>query len=419
MHCRRKGARPAVRVVIGLVFSAFCAAAAHAQPVPLPSVPLTLGAALDRAMTANPSLLAARARRAIGAAGVAVAGERLNPEGRVEFDRDAPHQAYTVAIPLELGGKRARRIDLAEASIRTSDAEIAQLVAETRNEVRRAYFDRVAAEARLVLLADLQTITVRARDAASARFTAGSSPRLELLQAELALAQAENETTGARGTLAAARTRFNALLGLPLGATTSLAPADVQIQITFDAAMARAKAESAELALIDRRLDEQRARVALAKSLRTPDITPEASLTRGFGDDADFQTGWKAALAVSIPIFTSHKAGIAVEEAALAQLSAERTAAEARIAGAVAAALEIADGLRQQSARYRNQILPQAIEVENMADDAYRLGQTGIAAYLQALQVTRDVRLRALQTETELVAALADLERAMGAPLLP
>lgn len=370
-------------------------------------------------MTSNPALLAARARRAIGTAGVAIAGERPNPEGRVEFDRDTPHQAYTFAIPLELGGRRGRRIELAEASLRTTDAEILQLTAETRNEVRRAYFDRVAAEARLALLADLQNISARVRDAASARFDAGSAPRLELLQAELALAQAENDATGARGTLAAARTQFNALLGLPLNTPTTLAPADFQIQITFEAAMARANAESAELALIDRRIDEQRARIAVAKSLRTPEVTPEASITRGFGPDAEFQTGWKAALAVSIPLFTTHKAGVALEEATLTQLTAERTAAESRIAGAVAAAIEIADGLRQQYVRYRDQILPQAIQVENMADDAYRLGQTGITAYLQALQATRDVRLRALQAEADLVAALADLERAIGAPLQP
>ena len=409
-----------MRALILIGFLAGCLPSnAFAQNTPPPTTPLTLTAALDRAMTGNPTLLAAGARRAMGAAGVAVAGERINPEARVEFDRDTPHQAYTVAIPLELGGKRARRIDLAQAAIRTTDAEIAQLIAETRNDVRRAYFDRVAAEARLVLLDDLQTITTRAREAARARFEAGSAPRLELLQAELALAQAQNETTGARGTLAAARTQFNALLGLPLDTATTLSPADVQIQITFEAAMARARAESAELALIDRRLDEQRARVAVARSLQTPDVTPEAAITRGFGPDAEFQTGWKAALAVSIPIFTRHKAGVALEEAALAQLTAQRTAAESRIAGAVAAAIEIADGLRQQYVRYRDQILPQAVQVENMADDAYRLGQTGIAAYLQALQATRDVRLRALQSETELVAALADLERAMGAPLQP
>ena len=42
-----------------------------------------------------------------------------------------------------------------------------------------------------------------------------------------------------------------------------------------------------------------------------------------------------------------------------------------------------------------------------MAEDSYRLGQTGIAAFLQALQATRDVRLRALQ-------AAADFQRALA-----
>jgi len=39
----------------------------------------------------------------------------------------------------------------------------------------------------------------------------------------------------------------------------------------------------------------------LAKALRTPDLTPEGSLTRSFGEGAEFQTGWKAAVAVTMP----------------------------------------------------------------------------------------------------------------------
>jgi hypothetical protein len=46
-----------------------------------------------------------------------------------------------------------------------------------------------------------------------------------------------------------------------------------------------------------------------------------------------------------------------------------------------------------------------------------RLGQTGIAALLQALQATRDVRLRSLDAIDQFQTALADLERAIGAPL--
>jgi outer membrane protein, heavy metal efflux system len=379
----------------------------------------TYAEALQRALSANPAIVAAQTRRAIGTAGVGVAGERLNPEGRVEFDRDEPHQGYTVAVPLELGGKRARRVEVAEAAIHTTTAEIAQIIVETRNAVRRAYFDRAIADSRLALLDDLQTIVTRARDAARQRFEAGSAPRLEVLQAELQLAQAQNESVGARGSAMAARTRFNALLGLPADSPTSIAPAELEPIMTVEAALSLARSASAELAVIDRRLEEQRARVALAKAMQRPDVTPEGSITHGFAEDAPFQTAWRAAVAFTLPIFTTHKAGVALEESTLAQLTAERSAADTRISSQVAAAIAIADAQRQQFTRYRDEILPQAIQVENMADDAYRLGQTGIAAYLQALQATRDVRLRFLQAEADLQTALADLEQAIGAPLQP
>ena len=52
-----------------------------------------------------------------------------------------------------------------------------------------------------------------------------------------------------------------------------------------------------------------------------------------------------------------------------------------------------------------------------MAEDAYRLGQTGIAALLQALQAARQVRLTATDVGVEYQGALADLERALGGPI--
>src|SRR5262245_60524314 len=243
-------------VISGLLVALLAPRPAFAQA---PSAPqLTLAGALERAMAANPAILAAQGRRAIGTAGVAVAGERLNPEGRLEFDRDTPRQAYTLAVPLELGGKRSRRLAVAEATVRTTDAEIAQIIAETRNAVRRAYFDRAVAEARLALFEDLQTITTRVRDAAQQRFDAGDAPRLEVLQAQLALAQAENQVPGARGTATSARMQFNALLGLPVDAQTTLAPPALEAPMSYEAALTRAKTASAELVVLDRRLDEQR-----------------------------------------------------------------------------------------------------------------------------------------------------------------
>ena len=400
-------------VAAGLLAGAARTAAAQSPPAQVPT-PLTYRAAVQRALESHPRLVAARLRRTVNAASRDVAAERLNPEFRAELAKETPKEGYTLAVPLELGGKRARRLQVAEAAIMTGEAELNQAMAEVQADVRRAYFAQFVAEQRQALLDEVQALALRARDAAQARFDAGGVPRLEVLQAQLALADAQNQAAAARGTVIAARATLNAAVGLPLDTPTTVdASLDPGPALETGAAVTRARAASAELVAIDRRIDEQRARVALAQALRTPDLTPEATLTRRAAPE--FDTGWRAAVAVTMPVFTTHRAGVRVEEATLAQLTSERAAASARISGEVASAAAVAESQRQQYIRYRDEILPQALEVERMAEDSYKLGQTGIAAYLQALQASRDVRLRSIQSAADLQSALADLERAIGA----
>jgi cobalt-zinc-cadmium efflux system outer membrane protein len=404
------------RTLLAVVAFSAVSAAVSAQTLPPAGTVLTLEAAFTRATEANPTLVAARLRRPVDLAGRDVARERLNPEARVEAARETPKYSYTFALPLELGGKRDRRIDASDAAIRTGEAELAVRVLEVRAAVRRAYFDRVAADARLVLQNELRDIASRVRDAAQQRFDAGSSPRLELVQSQLALAQVENDTASARATSVAARTQLNALLGWPLDTPSTVETAlDGGSVPPAQAAIARAEAASAELALAERKVEEQRAKIALARAMQVPDVAPEAALTRN--SEPEFNTGWRAGVFIGVPLFTRHRAGVRLEEAALAQLETERDATRARIGGEIASTATLAQSQWEQYVRYRDQILPQALEVERMAEDSYRLGQTGIAAFLQALQSTRDVRLRALQAGADFQRALADLERAIGTPL--
>jgi cobalt-zinc-cadmium efflux system outer membrane protein len=409
-HCRRALHARFPLIVVSIVLA-----------LPLPAgaqTPLTFAAAVQRALAANPTIVAARLRRGINIASRDVAAERLNPEVRFETSKETPKEAYTLAVPWELGGKRERRIAVANAAIATGDAELNQAIAQVQADVRRAYFARFVAESRQTLLDEVQMFASRAVDAASARYDEGGAPRLEVKQAQLALADAQNQATAARGTVIATRVELNSLLGYALDAPTPIeATLDVGPALSVDAVLARARGANAEVLVLDRRIEEVRARIQLAHALRTPDITPEASLTRRA--EPEFDTGWRAALAVSVPVFTTHLAGVRVEEATLAQLQSEREATLARVSGEVTSAATIAEAQRVQYMRYRDEIVPQALEVERMAEDSYRLGQTPISAYLQALQSSRDVRLRAIQSAADLQNALADLERAVGAPLTP
>jgi cobalt-zinc-cadmium efflux system outer membrane protein len=374
---------------------------------------LTLQAAIDRAMAANATLAAARLRGPINLASLAVARERLNPEGSFELEKETPKEAYGVAVPLELGGKRTRRIAVGEATVRAGEAELAATVAQVRNDVRRAYFGQLLAESRLMLLGEQRDLSMRARDAAQARFDAGSSPRLEVMQAQLALAAAENEAAAAEGTASAARAALNALLAQPLDTPTALSTnVDTGEPLGTPAALMLAQTGSTELLSLDRQIEAQRARVALADALRVPDVTPTFTLTHRA--EPDFTYGWRAGAAVTLPLFTTHRAG---EQTTLNQLVAQRQATFLRIQGDVTAASLRAQAQRQLFVRYRDEIIPQAQQVEQLAQDAYQLGQTGIAALLQALQATRDVRLRSLDAIDQFQTALTDLERAIGAPL--
>jgi len=387
---------------------------ASAQVAPVGS--LTLQAAIDRAMAANATIAAARLRGPINLANLAVARERLNPEGTFELEKETPKEAYGFAVPLELGGKRARRIDVAQATIRAGDAELAATITQVRNDVRRAYFGQVLADSRLTLLREQRDLSMRARDTAQARFDAGSAPRLEVMQAQLALAAAENEATAAEGTSAAARAALNALLAQPLDTPTTLSTdVDTGAPPRTLAAVMLAQTASTELMSLDRQIDTQRARIGLAESLRVPDLTPTFTLTHRA--EPDFTYGWRAGAAITVPLFTTHRAGVLVEQTTLEQLVSQRQATLLRIQGDVTAASQRAQAQRELFVRYRDQIIPQAQQVEQLAQDSYQLGQTGIAALLQALQATRDVRLRSLDAIDQFQTALADLERAIGAPL--
>jgi len=382
--------------------------------------PLTLSQAIDIALTANPSLVGAHLQTEVARAGVAVAGQRPNPELLLEEARETPHDAASLSQTIETAGKRRRRIELAEAGVAGREAQLARAIAEVRNRVRRAFFALAAAQRRLAGTEDLLHLAERTRDTARARFESGDVPRLEVLQAELAIAQADNEVQSAAGAVTSARADLNTLLARPPEAPTQVSavqtgpPAERQVPDGTTAARL-ALAASTELAVLDRGIAEQKAKVALTRAQQTPDPVIQGSVTHR--SPPEFDWGWRAALTIALPIFTYRGAAVQVEERTLDQLQAERDARAAEIAGSVYAAAATALARENELRRFSDQILPQAEEVERMAEDSYRSGQTGLPALLQALQATRDVRLRAIQAESDYQAALADLENAMGAPL--
>lgn len=401
-------------VLLAVALLAASPLAAQAQSAASP--PLSLSAALARAREANPTILAARQARIAGAANVRLAGERPNPDVSFEAEKETPHQAVAVSLPIELGGKRARRIDLANAGLGVIDADIARTVADVEDQVRRAYFALAGANAQRRLADDLLGLSSRAREAAAARVAAGDVPRLEGVQTDLALADAQNEVARADGDVAAACIELNTLLGAPINDPIAVDDGLGASAIPeLNDVLAKARASNVDLVALERRITEQTARRDLTRSLETPDLTVGSSLT--YDAQPEFSYGWRASAGVTVPLFTRHRAATAVEDGELRRLLAERDATLITLTGAVSAAFARLSSTRDQWTRFEQQILPRALEVETMAQDAYRSGQTGVTALLQVLESTRDVRSRGLRAALDVQMALAELERVAGVPL--
>ena len=387
-----------------------CAAASIAR-----ADPLTLDEAFALAERASPALAAERLQVPVASAGVGVARQRPNPELAFEESKETPRDALSLTVPIELGGKRGRRIDVAEAAAATSEAAFARAAIQVRIQVRRAFFALVAAERSAEDAAGLAKLAARSRDAVSERFKAGDAPRLEVLRAQMAAAQTEDEADAARALATSRRAELNALLGRPVEADTTVT-GDLGIGQVPDLAAATAAAEAGngELAVLERRLREQDQRVSLARAQRWPDFGVMGAVTHR---DPEFDWGWRAGVSLTLPLFHNHGAEIKLEEAARSQLTAERDARSAEVRSKVASARTLAEARGKQYARYRDEILPTALEVEGMAEDSYRSGQTGLLDLIQSITAVRDARARAIEAGVAYQDALADLEEAMGAPI--
>src|SRR5947209_9120 len=111
---------------------------AQGQPTAAaPLSPLTFQAALDLATSRNLGLEAARRQRAIREAAIRTARQVPNPDATFEVTRDTPHYAASVGFPVELGGKRSRRIDLAKEELTLADVDVRTELRIVRKELRQ------------------------------------------------------------------------------------------------------------------------------------------------------------------------------------------------------------------------------------------------------------------------------------------
>ncbi|MCD2518739.1 TolC family protein [Massilia sp. G4R7] len=401
--------------IIRLALAA-CALCAHASAA---EAPLTLPMAIERALAANPGLRAAGREAAAQEGAVNQAGALPNPElellreGRERGNRTTTAQ---LGIPVELGGKRAARVDAARQERALALAALDALRAQVRGDTVAAYYDVVAAGERRRLAQELVTLAERATHAAARRADTGKASPLEATRARVAQSSLRIEAIQAARELAAARIRLAALWGgdaatLAVAAPTAIEAPSVPPLAALEARLATAPDLRRALAGVAHRS----ALARVEESRRMPDVTlivgtqRESSLERP-GEPR------RAVVGVSVPLPLFNRNGGAVLESlrrvdkARDELDAERV----RLHAALAQAHGHLVAASEEAALIRDEVVPGAEQAYQAANRGYELGKFGLIDVLDAQRTLVQSRHQYLKAVADGYRALADIERLVG-----
>jgi len=384
-----------------------------------PTGRLSLQMALDLAAKQNLDLLAARQRQAVSQAGVQIARQRPNPTFNFTALRDTPHEGWFVDQPLELGGKRGRRIDVAHQEGALTDLEIAALERQIRRQTREAYYQLTFARAESQRLAHILELAQRLEQIARDRFNAGDVAQLEVIQAGLEVARAQADYKVAQQEEKISLSQLNALLDEP--ATTDWEPVealqDLPPAVSLPELIQLAYNSNPELRHVVQEQKVEESRRALLKAERIPN--PDLELGMDFNAPHDFRMGPRGQISVPLPIFARNQGEIAQSLATQNLLGSEEAALKRSVAARVETAYYGLDAQHTQAETYRATLVPVAQQLESLAEQSYRAGKADILMVLTAQRNVQDVEHSYLQSLLIVQSAFAGLEEIVGVSIDP
>jgi outer membrane protein, heavy metal efflux system len=375
---------------------------------------LTLQEALDLADKQNLDLAAARRQRAVALAGIQVAKERPNPTANFTALRDEPHEGLFFDQPIEIGGKRGRRIEVARQEGAVTEVEIATLARQVRMNTREAYYAAAFARAESERLSRVVGLTKRLEQIAKDRFNAGDVAQLEVLQSGLEASRAEADLEVARQREVVSLSELNALLNEPATKPWELAGTleDATPTARLEDLVGRAYQSNPDLQHLGGEKKVEDSRRSLLKAERVPDLVLDAGID--FNAPRDFRYGPRSQVSMNLPIFTRNQGEIAQSIANSRVLDAETAATERSVSARVESAFYDLEAQRTQVRLYHDRLLPVARQLESMAEESYRAGKTGILTAIQAQQDVQSVESSYLQSLQQLQNLYADLEETVG-----
>ncbi|QWP77056.1 TolC family protein [Lysobacter sp. K5869] len=403
------------RFVLSAMMIAAAALPATAAEPPPESVDLPTVLTLARG--ASPRLELERKQIALAQAARATAGAYPNPTLSFERARQPGEltnfsskvaKQWSVQQPILLPGQRSSRIRAADLGV---DAARSRLTATTNDltaDAGSAYVELLQAQRKRAALEQGMADLDRLRGIVAGRQSAGMASRYDLLRVDVELADWRTKLAEAEADLTDRQGQLAGLLGFPgwrphgAGELRPLPAVEPPPAVAPDspAVIASRKEEAAALA-----------RVTAARRDRLPNV----SLSGGqFWTVAPYGKTYSLGFEIEVPLFDTRRGAYQQARAEAESASLQRTLAEAQSSADIERYRAQVQQRGAALARFEQQLAPRLPQLQQMADDAYRLGRSTVLELLDATRVRYETTLSRDELTANLMEAQLRLQAALG-----
>jgi cobalt-zinc-cadmium efflux system outer membrane protein len=398
----------------------------------------TTGISFDQlaqtAFAENKSLHAAREQLRQAEGRLRQAGLRPNPSLDVSTSTDVVfanegENGFGVMLsqPFELGNKRERRIQVAEAEVELAKAEIAEAERQLVGQLRIAYLHAAETSGRLNVLERSRGLNQQMVQVMTVRLSSGDASKLEshLLQAEnnrleaqrlLAESQFEQEMLEVRKIAGIAPAEPLSFQSFTATTTTSHETEAKLIETAFrnrpDLRAARLRETFADAGVMLARAQVTPTIVGSVRFAREPDISRFATPTqpKAFEKDNVLEFG----ISVPLPFRNREQGNIEEATSRVAQAKAEREALENTIRMEVIAAERRYESAVRSLDLVRGGVVTEIQTAISITELAYRLGDAKLQDVIFQQRSLIDAQIAELAAAAEVAQAQAGIDLVLG-----
>lgn len=392
------------------------------------SIVLSRAAAIAAALASNPQLDVSREQTAQARARRVQAVAIPDPTATLSLDNQprfldlgaAPSRNVALQWQVPFPDKFRLRDRIATADVRSAELSYTLTRQTLAAQTSAAYDTLLVANQHHAVVTTSRELAADFLKKTQARYQGGTAAKLDVIRAQVSLAQAENDLIATARDIQTASDALDRLIGQPIG--TPIAPAD-SLQVPppipdVDLLEQAALNARPELASIASQQSGARATTSLAREFWLPDFMLGAARDYGVagqGTGALFTAG----IALPVPIFYwQHTRGeIAESQHHERELAATARDLRAAVAQDVRAAYASATAALRQAVYLRDQLLPSAREAYRVASVSYGLGGSSALDVLDARRSLLDAALQYADALAAANSSRADLERAVATPL--